>query len=148
MADLDRKARLAAIRQNAAKGKADTAQDSQIPVKFRNYQPQDSVLQKQKRAHAEMKEGSGDKDGSDSAPVVESQNKRAKNSVVANQDVISQELKEMTSDKINIVPKKPNWDLKKQVSSKIDKLRRNTQRAIVGILREKVASEEGNDDID
>jgi len=58
-------------------------------------------------------------------------------------DVIQQELKEMNeklgTNELNIVPKKMNWDLKRHAEFKIEKLRKRTQRAIVEILREKLA---------
>ena len=40
--------------------------------------------------------------------------------------------------RINIVPKKANYDLKMQIQDKLDKLKRKTQRAIVDMLREKI----------
>ena len=61
-------------------------------------------------------------------------------------DVIKRELAQHTEEELNIVPKKPNWDLKSQVEDRIQKLKRRTQRAIVEILREKLAAESRNDD--
>lgn len=49
-------------------------------------------------------------------------------------------------DSINIAPKKINWDLKNQVQDKIDRLKRRTQRAIVEILREKLARAQDSGD--
>ena len=40
-----------------------------------------------------------------------------------------------------VAPKKPNWDLKNQVQGRLARLQRRTQRAIVDILREKMALE-------
>lgn len=141
MADEDRKARLAAIRDKAANKTAEpfegTPNDRKPEIRFRNYNPQDSSLQKpKKRAHG------GDDANKDANDETADENP-AKNMKVEKQeqDIIAKELKELASDEINIVPKKPNWDLKQQVSGKLDKLRRRTQRAIVEILREKVASE-------
>lgn len=42
-------------------------------------------------------------------------------------------------EELNIAPKKVNWDLKRDVEKKLDKLNRRTQRAIVEIIRERMA---------
>jgi coiled-coil domain-containing protein 12 len=45
-----------------------------------------------------------------------------------------------------ILPKKINWDLKKQLMPKLDKLKKRTQKAIVEMLREKFAKEDNDDE--
>ena len=61
-------------------------------------------------------------------------------------DAIKDELSSINKDdELNIVPKKLNWDLKSQVSSKIERLEKRTQRAIVEILREKLTTEAANE---
>ena len=63
-------------------------------------------------------------------------------------DIIKNELRQYAEEEeLNILPKNNNWDLKKQLEPKFDKLRRRTQRAIVDLLREKLA-EEGDSDSD
>lgn len=55
------------------------------------------------------------------------------------------------SSVIPVTTKKVNWDLKRDIQSKMDKLERRTQRAIVDLLRERLekeAAEGGNDDED
>lgn len=49
-------------------------------------------------------------------------------------------LRQETQDEeeLNIAPKKANWDLKRDVEKKLDKLNRRTQRAIVEIIRERM----------
>lgn len=42
-------------------------------------------------------------------------------------------------EELNIAPKKANWDLKRDVEKKLEKLNRRTQRAIVEIIRERMA---------
>ena len=42
-------------------------------------------------------------------------------------------------EELNIAPKKANWDLKRDVEKKLEKLNRRTQRAIVDIIRERMA---------
>ncbi|KAF5827181.1 cwf18 pre-mRNA splicing factor-domain-containing protein [Dunaliella salina] len=37
---------------------------------------------------------------------------------------------------MNVAPKKPNWDLKRDLQGKLDKLERRTQRAIIEIMNE------------
>lgn len=41
---------------------------------------------------------------------------------------------------VNVAPKKANWDLKRDIQAKLDKLERRTQRAIIEIMREQVGS--------
>jgi coiled-coil domain-containing protein 12 len=48
-----------------------------------------------------------------------------------------------------VATRKVNWDLKRDVQYKMEKLERRTQRAIVGLLRERLereAAEGGGDD--
>lgn len=62
-------------------------------------------------------------------------------------DIIKNELRQFEEEEeLNILPKNNNWDLKKQLEPKIEKLLRRTQRAIVDILREKIAEEEDSED--
>lgn len=37
---------------------------------------------------------------------------------------------------VNIAPKKPNWDLRRDVQKKLDKLERRTQKAMYKIMGE------------
>lgn len=39
---------------------------------------------------------------------------------------------------VNVAPKKANWDLKRDIQPKLDKLERRTQRAIIEIMQEEV----------
>lgn len=39
-------------------------------------------------------------------------------------------------DIINVAPKKANWDLRRDVAKKLEKLERRTQRALVAIMQE------------
>jgi len=49
---------------------------------------------------------------------------------------------------LNIAPRKPNWDLKRDVAKKMEKLNRRTQLAIVELLKERIEREaaEASDD--
>ena len=65
-------------------------------------------------------------------------------------DLIKIELAQYNEEELNVVPKKANWDLKSQIDEKLNRLKRKTQRAIVDILREKLAErsdDEDNDDL-
>lgn len=37
---------------------------------------------------------------------------------------------------VNIAPKKPNWDLRRDVAKKLEKLERRTQRALIELMQE------------
>ena len=56
------------------------------------------------------------------------------------------------ADVLNIAPKKPNWDLKRDIEKSLAILNRRTQRAIVELIRERLAreaeEEEADDDDD
>ena len=111
-------------------------------IKFRNYQPYDKSLQKSnEQKTVEVKNAdktAGPSRATQPAEQLEApQVAKPKDSV----DIIKAELAKHQSDDINIVPKKPNWDLKSQVSGKLERLRNRTQKAIVEILREKLAGD-------
>ena len=44
-------------------------------------------------------------------------------------------------DAVAVAPRKINWDLKRDIQPKLDKLERRTQRAIVALLRERLEQE-------
>ena len=41
-------------------------------------------------------------------------------------------------DFMNLAPRKPDWDLKRDVASKLEKLERRTQKAIAELIRERL----------
>jgi coiled-coil domain-containing protein 12 len=98
---------------------------------FRNYQPYDTKL-KQLVAKDENETQLANAVDGLQAKVVE-------------MDAIKRELALLKSDEINIVPKKANYDLKKQVEARLEKLKRRTQKAIVEMLREKIALNNDSD---
>ncbi|XP_060562730.1 coiled-coil domain-containing protein 12-like [Ruditapes philippinarum] len=62
-------------------------------------------------------------------------------------------------DLVNLAPRKPDWDLKRDVAKKLEKLERRTQRAIAELIRERlkksgedlaqvVSAATANDDVD
>jgi coiled-coil domain-containing protein 12 len=46
-------------------------------------------------------------------------------------------------DLLALAPKKPNWDLKRDIERKLDALEKRTQRAIVLLLKQKLEGDEG-----
>ncbi|XP_044466132.1 coiled-coil domain-containing protein 12-like [Mangifera indica] len=81
-------------------------------MKFRNYVPHDKQLQEGKLA----------------PPVLP----KFEDPVAAEPPV----LEKKEDPFINIAPKKPNWDLRRDVQKKLDKLERRTQKAIYKIMQE------------
>ena len=45
-------------------------------------------------------------------------------------------------DFMNLAPRKPDWDLKRDISKKLDKLEKRTARAIGEIIRERLKTED------
>lgn len=102
-------------------------------IKFRNYQPYDNTLKKLS-VQEDLKENTVAPEDNVHIPVVPSET-----------DIIKLELQKFNDDELNIMPKKPNWDLKVQVEGKLQKLKNRTQKAIVEILREKLAAEQNDE---
>jgi len=95
-------------------------------IKFRNYIPHDATLLK--LLEIDQKEKSVE---------------------ITPSELLKREIEAAIEEQQNeedgtIAPKKPNWDLKNQVAGRMTKLQRRTQRAIVDILREKMAQEDEN----
>lgn len=71
-----------------------------------------------------------------------SNSKRAAEDVVALMEEELQVLKEPLEieeiDITNLAPRKPDWDLKRDVSKKLEFLEKRTQRAIVELIRERL----------
>ncbi|EFJ50918.1 hypothetical protein VOLCADRAFT_116633 [Volvox carteri f. nagariensis] len=121
---LARRERLKALRaaaQASAPDEADASQqhdtaepEPEKPVlKFRNYAVQDTKRIDHERVAAAQPPKFQE-------PVVETKP----------EDLPQEELL------VNIAPKKANWDLKRDVQPKLDKLERRTQRAILEMMRE------------
>lgn len=76
---------------------------------------------------------------------------------IKNDDVISKITNEIDAlktpiiideiDLQNLAPRKPDWDLKRDVAKKIEILERRTQRAIAQIIRERLRSNDGQVDL-
>ncbi|KAJ4713943.1 Coiled-coil domain-containing 12 [Melia azedarach] len=85
-------------------------EESNLNMKFRNYVPNDKQLQEAKLAPPVLPKF---EDPVETAPP-------------------PSEKKE--DPFVNIAPKKPNWDLRRDVQKKLDKLERRTQKAIYKLM--------------
>jgi coiled-coil domain-containing protein 12 len=127
-------------------------------IKFRNYTPQYT----QQRSH-ETTAGTDKVSSNSTEPTADSTTgQTTEREVLPSENVntvkntsrrdvpidpIKQELLQYSNtDQVNIIPKKPNSDLKNMVASKLEKLQRRTQLAIVELLREKIRDEERDGD--
>lgn len=160
----DRKARLAALAAKAGRnqqsistsndgGNDQAAADSSKPtLSFRNYVPKDASLDAasatpdndndaKQLSKRQKTTNSNDDDGS-------STQKSALEIALAKS---SRESREAAGQNVGaaggwtkvtpVSTKKVNWDLKRDIQQKMDKLERRTQRAIVGLLRERLEKE-------
>ncbi|XP_076932084.1 uncharacterized protein LOC143597472 [Bidens hawaiensis] len=98
-------------------------EDNEVNVKFRNYLPHDKELQEGKLAPPKL-------------PKFEDP--------VATEPPVEEKKEDPF---LNIAPKKPNWDLRRDVQKKLDKLEKRTQKAIYQLMeqqeKEKQLAEEG-----
>jgi coiled-coil domain-containing protein 12 len=63
------------------------------------------------------------------------------------ENFIKKELRKYQDEELNILPRNNNWDVKKLLEPKLEKLKKRTQKAIVDFLREKLANmSEGSDE--
>ncbi|XP_042502900.1 coiled-coil domain-containing protein 12 isoform X1 [Macadamia integrifolia] len=90
----------------------DADEEESLSMKFRNYLPHDKQLQEGKLA----------------APVLPKFE-----DPIATEPPAPEETKDPF---VNIAPKKPNWDLKRDVLKKLEKLERRTQKAVVQLMEE------------
>ncbi|KZP21201.1 mRNA splicing factor [Athelia psychrophila] len=121
-----RKARLIALR----KRKAGEAGDEPV-IKSRNFDPESRTLKKRVRDNPEAMDDTVENnvEGLAQQIIQEDEQRRA------------QEL-----DVFNIAPKRPNWDLKRELDKKLAKLERRTQEAIHTLIRQRLAAQAGGGD--
>uniref|UniRef100_A0A8C3QSS6 Coiled-coil domain containing 12 n=1 Tax=Cyanoderma ruficeps TaxID=181631 RepID=A0A8C3QSS6_9PASS len=91
-------------------------------IKLRNYDPEDEELKKRKLPPAKP------------ASVEETVKEQLE---AAKPEPIIDEV-----DLANLAPRKPDWDLKRDVSKKLEKLEKRTQRAIAELIRERLRGQE------
>ncbi|KVI07728.1 coiled-coil domain-containing protein 12 [Cynara cardunculus var. scolymus] len=102
-------------------------EENDVNVKFRNYLPHDKQLQEGKLAPPQL-------------PKFEDP--------VANETLVEEKKEDPF---LNIAPKKPNWDLRRDVQKKLDKLEKRTQKAILQLMEQQekekqLAEEDGRAD--
>ncbi|ESQ49567.1 hypothetical protein EUTSA_v10021722mg [Eutrema salsugineum] len=103
-------------------GQDDAVEEDGPAMKFRNYVPQDKELQDGKVAPPEL-------------PKFEDPIAALAPAVEKKEDPF-----------VNIAPKKPNWDLRRDVQKKLDKLERRTQAAMSKLTQEKREMAEADGD--
>ena len=128
---LKRKERLKALKR-----KHDSGPETQEPVKtdnaaplpkpkFRSYRPQDEQLKESIVPSAKP------------ADVNEEVKEQLE---AADSRVVMDDL-----DITKLAPRKPDWDLKRDVAKKLEKLEKRTQRAIAELIRDRLRLEQGED---
>lgn len=50
-------------------------------------------------------------------------------------------------DVTSLAPRKPDWDLKRDVAKKLEKLERQTQKAIAELIRDRLKERKQNEDL-
>ncbi|NXO45184.1 CCD12 protein, partial [Locustella ochotensis] len=91
-------------------------------IKLRNYDPEDEELKKRKLPPAKP---------ASVEDTVKEQLEAAKPEPIIDE-----------VDLANLAPRKPDWDLKRDVSKKLEKLEKRTQRAIAELIRERLKGQE------
>ena len=141
----DRKARLKALR--ASRDGGDDGGGDAKKLKFRNYLPQSEALSANFEAPASLpkpdlgddgaaaRPGDADDDDGDGGPAAKKPD--APSAFEAELARIRAE----DTEAVSVVPKDPNWDLKRDIEPKLATLRKRTQRAIVEILRKRLKDE-------
>lgn len=125
---LKRKERLKALkRKQEESGKDDKqVEHASLPKpKFRSYKPADDTLKENTLPAA--------KPGDVEAEVKDQLD-------AANTKVVIEEL-----DLSNLAPRKPDWDLKRDVAKKLERLEKRTQRAIAELIRERLKNNQQMD---
>ncbi|KAG6855959.1 hypothetical protein H0H87_009076 [Tephrocybe sp. NHM501043] len=118
-----RKARLAALRDRKA------GLDDGSIIKTRNFDPDSRTVRKRNPLEATEDTVEKNVEGLAEKIITEDELRRA------------QEL-----DIFNIAPKRPNWDLKRDMDKKLAKLERKTQEAIHALIRQRLAAQKGESD--
>jgi len=121
-----RKERLEALRRRKETGDTD---GKPFVFKLRNYDPQTRTIRK--RALGEEDEDTVEK-------AVEGLAERI---IAGDEERRAQDL-----DLFNIAPKRPNWDVKRDMDKKLAKLERKTQAAIHTLIRQRLAAQQDGEE--
>ncbi|KAM9573483.1 coiled-coil domain-containing protein 12 [Guaruba guarouba] len=129
-----RQERLRALRQRTLQNKDSGECENKRPredeeetikhkeLKLRNYDPEDEELKKRKMPPAKP---------ASVEDKVKDQLEAAKPEPIIDE-----------VDLANLAPRKPDWDLKRDVAKKLEKLEKRTQRAIAELIRERLKGQE------
>ncbi|KAJ3046759.1 hypothetical protein HK097_000534 [Rhizophlyctis rosea] len=126
----ERLARLRNAKSNAAASSdapSDNAADKPA-LRFRNYDPISEDLTKHKEAPPPV-----GPTAKDLVETVEGQVEKFAHEALEAEKQRSKEV-----DLVALAPKKPNWDLKRDLEKKMEKLDRKTQSAIADLIRERL----------
>ena len=141
----DRKARLKALAAKAGRTKEpspdaaakarDDEEEEASRVNFRNYTPAD----------ARLVDPSAEEPSSKKARTIEE--KKEKSVLEKALEEAKAEIPSLKTgdDLVAMAPKKINWDLKRDIQPKLDKLEKRTQKAIVEMLRDRLEKEAAED---
>jgi coiled-coil domain-containing protein 12 len=120
-----RKARLKRLREEADATEAVQAAAEEPKLKFRNYAPRDEKIEHDAVPQPDVKEFE--------PPEIELEQADDQEDLL-----------------INVAPKKPNWDLRRDIAKKLEKLERRTQKAMIQIMkdqeRQRLEAEGGQQD--
>ncbi|KAM9308861.1 coiled-coil domain-containing protein 12 [Gastrophryne carolinensis] len=119
-----RKERLLQLRKKRVRDGEDCIHPSGRELKLRNYTPQDDSLKVRQVPQAKP---------------VSVEEKVQEQLEAAKPEPIIEEV-----DLTNLAPRKPDWDLKRDVAKKLEKLEKRTQRAIAELIRERLKGQEEN----
>ncbi|PIL24428.1 hypothetical protein GSI_14182 [Ganoderma sinense ZZ0214-1] len=127
-----RKARLLALRKRRAGEGEDGAGEGDEPViKHRSFDPETRTLKKR----------TNDEDVEMEDTVEQRVDGLAEKIIAEDADRRAQDL-----DLFNIAPKRPNWDLKRELDKKLSKLERKTQESMHTLIRRRLAAQKGESD--
>ena len=140
----DRRKRLKALKarrdassngvQNSVPEGTDASDDQKPVLKFRNYAPQTEQLAEHQLAPVAL-------------PEVDAMVQRELDVATSSSSVSAATGATAAAETpLNIAPKKPDWDLKRDIDKRLQKLQRRTQRAIVELIRKRLAEEAAEED--
>jgi len=124
-----RKERLIALRQRKlGQGNGEQSGES-FRFRQRNFDPETRTLRKHTKAD-------------EPEDTVENAVKGVAEQIIAEDE----ERRKQELDLFNIAPKRPNWDLKRNMEKKLAKLDRKTAEAIHTLIRKRMAAQQGTPD--
>jgi coiled-coil domain-containing protein 12 len=108
-------------------------------IKNRNFDPESRTLKKRTREDDAAMQDTVEKDVEGLAQMIikEDEQRRAQELVGGIQEIFVHlfSLLSLSQDVFNIAPKRPNWDLKRELDKKLAKLERKTQESIHTLIR-------------